>query len=136
MANFAQLDENNIVINVISVSNVDCSDSNGIENEEIGVSFCKELYGSDTKWKQTSVNKKIRKRYAGIGFSYNEDLDAFLYPQPYPSWIIDNDTFDWVSPLGPAPALTDEQILEKKEYFWDEDLYQSDNTSGWILRDR
>ena len=136
MANFVQLDENNIVINVISVSNVDCSDSDGIENEEIGISFCKGLYGSDTKWKQTSFSKKIRKRYAGIGFSYNEDLDAFLYPQPYPSWIIDDETADWVSPLGSSPTLTEEEISARKEYVWDEAAYQADNMTGWILVDK
>jgi len=72
MAHFAQLDENNVVTQVIVVSNEDTSDVNGNEVEEIGVAFCKKLLGADTNWKQTSYNNNMRVRYAGIGYSYNE----------------------------------------------------------------
>ena len=70
MAHFACLDENNIVTQVIVVSNEDTSDVNGNEVEEIGVAFCKKLLGADTNWKQTSYNGNFRKRYAGIGYSF------------------------------------------------------------------
>ena len=133
MAHFAQLDENNVVTQVIVVSNNDTSDSNGVENESIGVAFCQKLLGADTNWKQTSYNSNMRVRYAGIGYSYNAELDAFVPPQPYASWTLDSGTADWVSPLGAAPALTDEQTAAGSYYRWDEDAYQADNTAGWVL---
>ena len=108
MAQFAQLDENNVVTQVILVSNDDTSDSNGTEVESIGVAFCQKLLGADTNWKQTSYNSNMRVRYAGIGYSYNAELDAFVAPQPYASWTLDSDTAEWVSPLGAEPALTDD----------------------------
>ena len=80
MAHFAQLDENNVVTQVIVVSNDDTSDSNGTETESIGVAFCQKLLGADTNWKQTSYNSNMRVRYAGIGYSYNAGLDAFVPP--------------------------------------------------------
>ena len=133
MAHFAQLDENNVVTQVIVVSNNDTSDSNGVETESIGVAFCQKLLGADTNWKQTSYNSNMRVRYAGIGYSYNAELDAFVPPQPYASWTLDSGTADWVSPLGAAPALTDEETEAGKYYSWDEDAHQADNTTGWVL---
>ena len=134
MAHFAQLDENNVVTQVIVVSNDDTSDSNGVETESIGVAFCQKLLGADTNWKQTSYNSNMRVRYAGIGFSYNSELDAFVTPQPHASWTLDSGTADWVSPLGAAPALTAEQEAARSYYTWDEDAYQADNTTGWVLQ--
>ena len=133
MAHFAQLDENNVVTQVIVVSNDDCSDSNGTEVESIGVAFCQKLMGAGTNWKQTSYNDNMRVRYAGIGYSYNASLDAFVPPQPYASWTLDNGTANWVSPLGAPPALTDDQIAANSYYSWDESAYQADNTTGWVL---
>jgi hypothetical protein len=133
MAHFCQLDENNVVTQVIVVSNEDTSDVNGNEVEEIGVAFCKKLLGVDTIWKQTSYNNNMRVRYAGIGYTYNEELDAFVPPQPFASWVLDNATADWQSPLGAAPELTEEEIDAGSFYRWDEDAYQVDNTTGWVL---
>ena len=133
MAHFAGLDENNVVTQVIVVSNDDCSDSNGTEVESIGVAFCQKLLGANTNWKQTSYNSSMRVRYAGIGYSYNAELDAFVAPQPYASWTLDSGTADWVSPLGAAPALTDDEVAAMSYYRWDEDAYQADNTTGWVL---
>ena len=133
MAHFAQLDENNVVTQVIVVGNDDITDANGNEVESIGVAFCQKLLGADTNWKQTSYNSNMRVRYAGIGYSYNAELDAFVAPQPYASWTLDSGTADWVSPLGAAPALTDEQTAAMSYYRWDEDAYQADNTTGWVL---
>ena len=133
MAHFAQLDSNNVVTQVIVVSNDDTSDSNGTETESIGVAFCQKLLGADTNWKQTSYNGNMRVRYAGIGYSYNASLDAFVPPQPYASWTLDSGTANWVSPLGDAPTLTDEQRAAGSYYTWDESAYQADNTTGWTL---
>lgn len=121
MAHYAQLDKNNIVTQVIVVANSDITDANGNEVEEIGITFCKKLLGEDTNWKQTSYNNNIRVRYAGIGYSYNEELDAFIAPKPFPSWILNSETADWVSPIGPAPTLTEEEIEARSSYVWDEE---------------
>ena len=132
MAHFAQLDENNVVTQVIVVSNDDIKDPHtGQEDEIIGIAFCKKLLGGN--WKQTSYNNNMRVRYAGIGYSYNAELDAFVAPQPFASWTLDNATADWVSPLGAAPTLTDAEVEARSYYRWDEDAYQADNTTGWVL---
>ena len=133
MAHFCKLDENNIVTQVIVVSNDDIKDVNGVEVEEIGVAFCKKLLGADTNWKQTSYNNNFRVRYAGISYLYSEELDAFIPPSPFPSWVLVEETADWVSPLGAAPTLTEEQITSRSFYRWNEEAYQADNTTGWVL---
>jgi hypothetical protein len=102
MANFVQLDENNIVTQVIVVSNEDIKDENGIEKEELGIQFCKKIFGDDTNWKQTSYNNNFRCRYAGIDCIYDPTYDVFYRPQPYPSWYLDLDTFEWKPPV-PKP---------------------------------
>ena len=114
------------------MSNDDCSDANGTESESIGVAFCQKLLGANTNWKQTSYNSNMRVRYAGVGYSYNAELDAFVPPQPYASWTLNNTTADWDSPLT-EPTLTEEQITAGSYYAWDEDAYQADNTTGWVL---
>ena len=132
MAHFAQLDENNVVTQVIVVSNDDITDPHtGQEDEILGIAFCKKLLGGN--WKQTSYNNSIRVRYAGIGYTYNAALDAFVPPQPFESWVLVNETADWQSPLGAAPTLTEEQIEARSFYRWDEEAYQADNTTGWVL---
>lgn len=121
MAHFAQLDENNIVTQVIVVANEDTSDTNGVEVEEIGVAFCKKLLGAETNWKQTSYNNNFRVRYAGIGYTYDETLDAFIPPQPFPSWVLDEETASWEAPV-PKPELTQEEIDAMSFYNWNEEL--------------
>ena len=133
MAHFARIDENNVVTQVIVVSNDDIKDVNGVEVEEIGVAFCKKLLGAETNWKQTSYNNNFRVRYAGIGYSFSEELNAFIPPSPFPSWVLVEETADWVSPLGAAPTLTEEQITSRSFYRWNEEAYQADNTTGWVL---
>jgi hypothetical protein len=125
MANFAQIDENNVVINIIVVSDDDTSDNNGVESESIGIGFCQKLLGANTNWKKTTN--------ASIGDSYNASLNAFVSPKPHASWTLDSETASWVSPLGAAPTLTDDQIAARSSYFWDESAYQADNTTGWVL---
>jgi len=132
MAHFAKLDENNVVTQVIVVDNKDITDPHtGQEDEILGIAFCKKLLGGN--WKQTSYNNGMRVRYAGIGYSYNAALDAFVPPQPYASWTLDNETADWVSPLGAAPELTEAEVEAMSFYRWDEEAYQADNTTGWVL---
>ncbi len=96
MAHFAQL-ENNIVTNVIVVANQVILDENGNESEQKGIDFCSNLFGGT--WKQTSYNGKIRKNYAGIGYTYDESRDAFIMPKPYNSWLLDEKTCHWKAPV-------------------------------------
>ena len=145
MAHFAQLDDNNVVTQVIVVSNDDTSDSNGTETESIGVAFCQKLLGADTNWKQTSYNGNMRGNYAGIGYTYMSNVatlgvgstDIFISQKPYDSWTVGVNTAQWYSPLGDAPALTDDQIAAGSYYEWDEAGYQADTsdpkTVGWAL---
>jgi hypothetical protein len=111
MAHFAQLDENNVVTQVIVVANKDTADASGVEKEYIGAAFCERLLGGT--WKQTSYNGSMRKRYAGIGYTYNAELDAFVPPKPYASWVLNNETANWDAPV-PMP------VEEGKMYNWDE----------------
>ena len=110
MAHFAQLDDNNTVTQVIVVANEELLD-NGVESEAKGIAFCKSLLGEDTKWVQTSYNGNIRKRYAGVGYTYDVDKDAFIKPQPYLSWTLDAN-LNWQPPV-PMPE-------EEKVYSWSE----------------
>ena len=108
MAHFAKI-ENGVVTQVIVVDNKDCADANGVEKEYIGAAFCERLFGGE--WKQTSYNGRIRKHYAGIGYSYNADIDAFVPPQPYASWTLDANA-QWQPPVA---MPTDGQM-----YSWNE----------------
>ena len=133
MAHFAQINENNEVIQVIRIDNEDISDSNGVESEAIGVAYCLKEFGSDTRWLQTSYNDNIRNKYAGIGDLYIENLDAFVSRKPHNSWILNQESLVWESPLGPYPDLTEEQKSNHLLYSWNEELHQSDDTKGWEL---
>jgi len=118
MAHFAELNEQNKVLRVVVISDADTSDENGIENEAIGVAFCKKLFGENTRWIQTSYNARIRKNYAGIGFDYDPVRDCFLAPKPYPSWVLDENSGQWMPPV-PAPK-------DGKFYDWNEE------TTSWV----
>ena len=97
MAHFAQLNAENLVTQVIVVANQDTADQDGVENEAIGIEFCTNLLGG--KWKQTSYNANIRKNYAGVGYKYDATLDAFIPPQPFASWVLDQDKAQWKAPV-------------------------------------
>ena len=118
MAHFVELDEKNVVLRGIVVSNADTADVSGAEKEEIGVAFCNRLLGGT--WKQTSYNANIRKHYAGIGYTYDAGRDAFITPQPYPSWALD-DNAEWQAPV-PMPD-------DGKMYSWNEETLSWDETT-------
>lgn len=101
MAHYAELGEDNIVLRVIVVSNDDEKDAEGNESEAVGAEFCRNLLGGT--WKKTSYNGNIRARYAGIGYTYNSALDAFIAPQPFPSWTLNETTTNWEAPV-PRPT--------------------------------
>jgi hypothetical protein len=114
MAHFAQLNENNKVLQVIVVANEELME-NGIESEHKGIAFCKTLLGADTNWVQTSYNGTIRKNYAGIDYTYDPVKDAFIAPKPahLPSWILDEEICLWVAPIS-KPS-------DGKHYVWSEE---------------
>ena len=117
MAHFAELDDNNIVVRVLSVNNNELID-NGTESEGKGVLFLNSLFGHKN-WKQTSYNHNFRKNYASIGYKYDQALDAFIPNQPFPSWTLDTPTCRWQPPVA---YPSDGQI-----YVWNE------NTLSWSL---
>lgn len=103
MAHFAKLDDNNIVLDVNVVNNAVIDNLPFPESEPVGVQFLTEWSGGYTNWKQTSYNASFRKNYAGIGYTYDANLDAFISPKPYPSWLLNTQTCEWVAPV-PYPA--------------------------------
>ena len=114
MAHFAQLDNNNIVINIIVVHNNELLDQNGNEIEQKGIDFCKSLFGQDTQWVQTSYNGNFRKNYASGGGTYNKELNAFIAQKPYASWVLNIDNCKWEAPIAKPD--------ENKLYTWNEDI--------------
>jgi hypothetical protein len=120
MAHFAKIGIDNTVLEVLVVNNVDCMTPQGEEREEIGVEFLKKLTGHES-WKQTSYNGSFRKRYAGHGYTYNSELDAFIPPKPYASWTLDTETAAW-NPPTPMPTT------EGKIYTWNESTLSWDES--------
>ena len=113
MAHYAKLGLNSKVIDVLVVDNESITDENGNEIEQLGINFLMNLTGYPF-WVQTSYNNNIRKNYAGIGFKYDDDLDAFIPPKPYTSWTLNEETCQWEAPT-PTPD-------DNKRYMWDEEV--------------
>jgi hypothetical protein len=127
MASFAKIGLNGKVIAVHSVVNEVLHDANGVEREDIGIDFLTKLHGWAI-WVQTSYNTyggvhdkggtPLRKNFAGIGYTYDEDRDAFIPPKPYTSWILNEDTCNWEAPVS-MPTAT----LEENQYYsWNESI--------------
>lgn len=119
MAHFALI-ENGVVQQVIVVNNDVIEDSNGNEQESIGVAFCQSLYGANTTWVQTSYNATFRKNYAGKGYIYDSVRDAFIEPQPFASWTLNETTCRWDPPV----AMPDDEDLI---FGWDE------SRQDWVI---
>ena len=130
MASFAKIGLNNKVIEVLSVHNNELKDSNGVEQENIGIDFLTKLTGWSI-WVQTSYNTSggvhssggtpFRKNHAGIGMTYDEDRDAFIASKPFNSWILNETTCLWEAPI----ALPDTE----NRYNWNEE------TTTWDLNE-
>jgi hypothetical protein len=114
MAHFAQLDENNFVIQVTVIANAVMNDLPFPESEPLGVAFCQSLFGEGTIWKQTSYNNNFRGNYAGPGYYYSPENDIFLPQKPYPSWTLNVQKAAWEAPV-PMPTAPDGYIM-----VWDE----------------
>jgi len=118
MAYFAKLGTGNIIENVISINNSVITDSNGIEQEQLGVDFINKLYNTRDVWKQTSYNNNFRKNFAGIGYQYDQTRDAFIAPKPFNSWLLNETTCRWEAPVAmPTTELEDNQY-----YSWNESV--------------
>lgn len=120
MAHFAKLDENNTVLEVYVVNNNELLDASGTESEAMGIAFLTIWSGGYTNWRQTSYNGNFRKHYAATGYTYDLQLDAFIPRKPYPSWILDETTCTWTSPV---PYPVDGNSITNPEgpiYLWDE----------------
>ena len=128
MSSFAKIGLNGKVIEVQSVVNEVLHDSNGVEQESIGIDFLTKLTGWSI-WKQTSYNTvggvhklggtPFRKNHASVGYTYDEDRDAFIPPKPFPSWVLNETTCLWEAPVE-RPELTQEQIDNRNYYTWNE----------------
>ena len=127
MASFAKIGLNSKVIEVLSVHNNVLKDSNGVEQEVNGIDFLTKLTGYPL-WKQTSYNTlggihssggtPLRKNHAGIGYTYDDNRDAFIPPKPFNSWILNEDTCLWNAPV----SMPTEELEENEYYSWNESI--------------
>ena len=128
MAHYAFLNENNIVTEVIAGKD---ENEDGIDWEQHYGNFrgqkCKRTSYNTLKGEHKTGGVPFRKNYAGIGYTYNAELDAFVPPKPYESWVLNNETACWESPVGSAPALTEEEVEARSFYRWDE------QGGAWVL---
>ena len=132
MAYFAKLGTGNIVETIISINNSVITDNNGIEQEQLGVDFINNLYGTNDIWKQTSYNTigginklngtPFRKNYAGIGFTYDSQRDAFIPPKPFNSWILNETTCLWNAPVA--------RPNDGNMYSWNEEILNWELMNG------
>lgn len=120
MAHFAQLNNDNIVQQVIVISNDVCGEPtlDFPDTEAAGRAFIANTLKLGGTWKQTSYSGSIRKNYAGIGYTYDAARDAFIAPKPFPSWTLNESTCRWEAPV-PYPT-------DGERYSWDED------TTSWV----
>jgi len=125
MAHFCKIGKGFIVEKVVVVSN------DVAPTEQAGIDFLNNLYGTNDYWKQTSYNTfggehklggtPFRKNYASRGFKYDDTRDAFIPPKPFNSWVLNETTCLWQSPIGDAPTLTQEQRDNESFYDWNEE---------------
>ena len=133
MAHYAKLGINSKVMSVEVVADKDCQNADDIEDEEVGRQFLERIHNWPL-WKKTSYNTiggqhkngktPLRGNYAGIGMIYDEDNDLFLPKKPFASWTLNVAEARWQSPVGDAPALSEEEKTTHK-YEWNE------STGAW-----
>jgi hypothetical protein len=112
VAHFAKITDTNTVTQVVVINNNDVGNLNFPASEPLGQNFLAIFYGDNSAWRQTSYNGNFRKNFAGIGYFYDEKRDAFIAPQPYFSWLLNEDTCRWEPP---TPYPSDGNV-----YNWDE----------------
>ena len=133
MATFAKIGLNSKVIEVLSVHNNELLDSNGVEQEVNGIDFLTKLTGWSI-WVQTSYNNNFRKNHAGIGYTYDEDRDAFIPPKPYNSWVLNETTCLWESPIV-RPETYTQNLTDRDGNSSSDDYTWNEETTTWDLVD-
>ena len=143
MASFAKLGANGEVLQVIAVDNSVITDSNGIEQEKLGINFLTELYNWPV-WKQTSYNTSdgshklggtpFRKNHAAIGYTYDIHRDAFIPEKPFASWILNEATCQWKSPVE-KPVTYDKNITDKDGNAIPDNYKWNETTKQWDLNE-
>tara|TARA_R110000796_G_scaffold74090_1_gene166327 strand:- start:80 stop:559 length:480 start_codon:yes stop_codon:yes gene_type:complete len=142
MANFAEIKEQTdptgittdtqwIVQRVVVVGDDVVSSDMAPDGEQ----WCQNFFGGGV-WKQTSYNSNFRVHFAGVNYVFSFDKNAFIKPQPFASWTLENTNLIWQPPIATPPPVSyienDQECYYERD--WDEDLYQTDNTKGWIAR--
>ena len=143
MAHFAKISDTSQVLAVHVVTNSDCLNADGVEDETVGQQYLERLHSWPAQmWIQTSYNtgggkhssgddsKALRGNYAGIGHIWDEDNNIFYGKKPYASWVLNTTTASWHSPIGDAPELTDEEKSADSHYEWNEDGKSWDLTNS------
>ena len=125
MAHFAKLGIGNIVEQVIVISN------DVATTEQAGVDFINKIYNTRDVWKQTSYNNNIRKNFAGVGYQYDQTRDAFIPKKPFNSWVLNENTCNWESPI---PVPSDASI--DKKYQWNEQIQNWELINGQYFKNR
>jgi len=140
MAHMAKLDENNIVVAVLVARDED-EDREAELSARTGDTYKRTSYNTrggkhydpETGEESADQSKAFRKNYAGIGYTYDAGRDAFIPPQPYASWVLDETTCLWGAPIAmPEDAGTEDADGNIIMYTWDEDAHQADNATGWV----
>lgn len=123
MAHFAEVEENTYkVLRVVVVDDDHLRDADGRHNELLGQTYLKKIFGRETLWYQTSYNGTLRVRYAGINYTYNKELDAFLTPRPFLSWLLNEDKYAWEPPV--------EMPEDGNRYVWNEVIMEWQQPEG------
>lgn len=119
MAHYARVNQENIVTYVTPIPNEMITDENGVEHEHRALSHLYETIpdSKNDRWIKTSYNNNFRNKFAGRGDTWMENLNAFISPQPYPSWSLNTSTCKWEPPV-PMP----ENVETGSEYVWNEDI--------------
>jgi hypothetical protein len=120
MAHFAEINQDDQVLRVVVIGDSDCINGEGQESEDVGISFCKSLFGDYTEWRKTSYNSNFRKNYAAVGYYYDQEKDAFISPKPFDSWKLNESTCMWEPPV-PIPPQEEGKFIS---YVWSEEAQQ------------
>ena len=126
MAHYAELSPDNVVLNVLYVTNDIITDENGNEVESLGVEHLQRNIDPNGRYVRTSYNSNIRGKYATVRGNYDPTSDRFYPEQPYSSWTLNTTTLEWEPPI-PQPTVAEGEM----PYAWNQLMYEADNTTGW-----
>ncbi len=130
MAHFAEVDESNIVLRIVVLSNTEIADGRFAsgESEQKGIDFLNNLFPDSKTWVQTSYNENFRGKYARIGGTYDKDLDKFIPIKPFDSWVWNDSENNWDAPVQPQPVG---QIWNEEKGEWEIPEKPSDVPPSW-----